>query len=111
VVASGIAYTILRPTFFTEIWLSPAVGFDATNATATIYGAGQNPISWISLGDVAEFAVCCRDNPEARNAILELGGPQALSPHGPRACQVPNQANVCARARDTHIGWMMPSSA
>ena len=48
--------------------------------TATLYGAGHNPISWISLGDVAEFAVRSIDNPAARNAPLELGGPEALSP-------------------------------
>ena len=30
--------------------------------------------------DVAQFAVRCLDNPAARNATLELGGPEALSP-------------------------------
>lgn len=27
-IASGMAYTILRPSCFMEVWLSPAVGFD-----------------------------------------------------------------------------------
>jgi len=27
-------YTILQPTFFTEVWLSPALGFDPAHATA-----------------------------------------------------------------------------
>jgi uncharacterized protein YbjT (DUF2867 family) len=63
-----------------EVWFSPAVGFDAANAKAQIYGAGENPISWISLQDVAQFAVESLDNPAARYATLELGGPQALSP-------------------------------
>lgn len=78
--ASGMSYTILRPSCFMEIWLSPAVGFDYPNAKATIYGAGENKLSWISLYDVAEFAVESLDNPAARNAVLELGGPEALSP-------------------------------
>ncbi len=77
---SGLSYTILRPSYFMEVWLSPAVGFDAANAKATIYGNGNNPIRWIALGDVAEFAVRSLDNPAARNAILELGGPAALTP-------------------------------
>ena len=77
---SGMTYTILRPTYYMQIWLSPAVGFAAANATATIYGNGEQPISWISVYDVAEFAVESLDNPAARNAILELGGPAALSP-------------------------------
>ena len=77
---SGMTYTILRPTFFTEVWLSPALGFDAPNATAQIYGGGQNQISWISFQDVAQFAVSALDNPRAKNAVVELGGPEALSP-------------------------------
>jgi len=77
---SGLIYTILRPSYFMEVWLSPAVGFDAANAKAAIYGRGQNPISWIALQDVAKFAAASVDNPAAKDATLELGGPQALSP-------------------------------
>jgi uncharacterized protein YbjT (DUF2867 family) len=77
---SGMTYTILRPTCFTEVWLSPALGFDAPNATAQIYGGGQNQISWISYQDVAQFAVAALDNAHAKNAVIDLGGPQALSP-------------------------------
>ena len=77
---SGMTYTILAPSVFMEVWLSPALGFDAANAQARIYGSGTNPISWISLGDVAQFAVLSLDHPAARNATLELGGPAALSP-------------------------------
>jgi uncharacterized protein YbjT (DUF2867 family) len=77
---SGMAFTILRPSFFMEVWLSPALGFDYPNAKATIYGKGQNKISWISLGDVAQFAVDSVVNPAARDAVIEMGGPEALSP-------------------------------
>ena len=77
---SGMTFTILRPTFFAEVWLSPALGFDAPNATAQIYGGGQNQISWISFQDVAQFAVAALDNAQARNAVIGLGGPEALSP-------------------------------
>ena len=77
---SGMTYTILAPSVFMEIWLSPALGFDAANAHARIYGSGTNAISWISVGDVAQFVVLALDHPAARNAILELGGPAAISP-------------------------------
>jgi NADH dehydrogenase len=77
---SGLAYTVLQPTFFTEVWLSPAVGFDVANASARIYGSGQSKISWISYFDVARFAAACVDNPAARNCVIKLGGPEALSP-------------------------------
>jgi len=75
-----MSYTILQPTFFMEAWLSPAVGFDFPNAKATLYGDGKNKISWISISDVAAFAVAAVDHPGARNKVLRLGGPQALSP-------------------------------
>lgn len=77
---SGISYTILQPTCFMEVWLSPALGFDAANAKAEIYGSGENKISWISFRDVAKFAAESLDNPEADNAVIELGGPESLSP-------------------------------
>ena len=76
----AMTYTILQPTFFSEVWLSPALGFDPANGKAQIYGAGDKPISWISLQDVARFAVAVLDNPSAANATIKLGGPDALSP-------------------------------
>jgi len=79
--ASGkMKYTILRPTFFREIWLGPHLGFDAANHKATIYGHGANKISWIAVNDVAAFAVASLDNEAALNRTIDLGGPVALSP-------------------------------
>lgn len=77
---SGLDFTILRPSLFMESWLGPHLGFDYPNAKAAIYGAGRNKISWISLHDVAAFAVECLDSKAASNAVIELGGPEALSP-------------------------------
>ena len=77
---SGLNYTILQPTYFMEVWLSPMLGFDYPNAKATIYGEGKNRISWIAVKDVASFAVAALDNPAANNTVIELGGPEALSP-------------------------------
>ena len=77
---SGLNYTILQPTYFMEVWLSPALGFNYPNAKATIYGEGRNKVSWIAIKDVASFAVASLSNPAAKNRIIELGGPEALSP-------------------------------
>lgn len=76
---SGLIYTILRPTGFMEIWLSPYVGFDFANAKATIYGSGENKISYISLHNVADFAVEAVSNSAAQNSVLELGGSHAFT--------------------------------
>ena len=79
-IESGMTYTILRPTFFMETWLSPALGFDVAARRARIYGSGENPISWISFPNVAEFAVRSLETAAARNATFTLGGPEALTP-------------------------------
>jgi uncharacterized protein YbjT (DUF2867 family) len=79
-IVSGLPYTILRPTFFMDVWLSPLVGFDPANARAQIFGEGTQPISWIALGDVAELATHAVINPAHQNRTFGLGGPQALSP-------------------------------
>ena len=63
-----------------EVWLSPVLGFDYPNAKANIFGEGKNKVSWIAIKDVASFAVDSLDNPAAKNRIIQLGGPEALSP-------------------------------
>jgi uncharacterized protein YbjT (DUF2867 family) len=77
---SGMTHTILQPTCFMEVWLSPALGFDPAHAKARIYGDGRNRISWISFRDVARFAVAGLAGGAARNVTVKLGGPEALSP-------------------------------
>jgi uncharacterized protein YbjT (DUF2867 family) len=77
---SGMTHTILQPTFFTEVWLSPGLGFDPANGKAQIYGGGVNRISWISFQDVARFSVAALTPARAANATVKLGGPDALSP-------------------------------
>jgi len=77
---SGMTWTILRPSYFMEVWLSPNVGFDFNQRKATLYGDGERKISFISLGDVAEFAVRAVQTGEPANTAIELGGPDAFSP-------------------------------
>jgi uncharacterized protein YbjT (DUF2867 family) len=77
--SKNFTYTILQPTYFMDIWLGPAMGFDRVRAKAVIYGDGKNKISWIAIKDVASFAVASLDNPAAQNAVIQLGGPDDLS--------------------------------
>lgn len=39
---------LLRPSYFMEMWLSPALGFDPVEGTARIYGSGEAKVSYIS---------------------------------------------------------------
>ena len=78
--ASSMQAVVLRPSYFMEAWLSPALGFDPAKASARIYGSGQAKVSYISAHDVAEFAVAAVAMSEGdRAVILEMGGPEALS--------------------------------
>ena len=77
---SGMTWTVLRPSYFMESWFSPQLGFDAAAGRARIYGAGREPISWVARDDVAAFAAEAVDSEEARNATLEIGGPEAIAP-------------------------------
>jgi uncharacterized protein YbjT (DUF2867 family) len=79
--ASGLGYTILRSSFFMEYWLSPLIGVDYPNRKATLFGAGENPISWITIRDVAEAAAIAADAPAAKDQVIDIGGPAALSPN------------------------------
>ena len=78
--ASPIQTVILRPSFFMEVWLSPALGFDPVAGTVRIYGSGREKVSYVSAFDVASFAAAAvtRRYPEEKT-ILEIGGPEPQS--------------------------------
>ena len=73
-------YTVVQASWFMEVWLSPALGFDYLKAEAHIYGQGINPISWVSYRDVGEICAIAVRHPAAERQIIEFGGPEAISP-------------------------------
>lgn len=78
--AKGLNFTIVQASWFAEVWLSPALGFDYANGSVRIYGPGVNPISWVSFADVAEMCAVALRHPAARRKVIEFGGAEALSP-------------------------------
>jgi nucleoside-diphosphate-sugar epimerase len=62
------------------VWLSSALGFDYPHARARIYGSGLKPISWVSYRDVSEFCIASVLRSVAGRSVIEVGGPEALSP-------------------------------
>ena len=77
--ASKMRATILRPSYFMEMWLSPALGFDPASGRARIYGSGEAKVSYISFHDVVTFALAVAANPSHPSAFLEMGGPEPVS--------------------------------
>jgi NADH dehydrogenase len=78
--SSGMAYTIIQASYFMEVWLTPALGFNVAEGRARLYGDGDQPISWISYRDVARAAADAVVEGVGRDMVVELGGPEALSP-------------------------------
>ena len=76
---SGLGYTILHPPLFMESWLGPRLFADTAAGTATVYGNRDVRFRYVAVGDVAEVAVRCVDNPATRNAVIPFGGPEALT--------------------------------
>jgi uncharacterized protein YbjT (DUF2867 family) len=77
---ADLEFTSIQASYFMEVWLSPALGFDYNHGRVRLYGDGSKPISWVSFGDVAEFCIAPVLRSVASRSVLEVGGPEALSP-------------------------------
>jgi uncharacterized protein YbjT (DUF2867 family) len=106
--ASGLDNVILQPSFFMDIWFSPALGWDLKAGKAQVFGAGDAPISFIALGDVAAYAVAALEAPGVTNQMIPLGGPEAITPR--RAVEVIEQA-VGKKFKVTTVPGFVPTLA
>lgn len=80
---SGLAYTILAPNYFMELWISMVVGIPLqAGLPITLVGKGERVHSFISIADVAAFACSVIAHPAAIDKRLALGGPEALTWRG-----------------------------
>jgi NADH dehydrogenase len=77
---SGLPYTILSPNLFAEVWVGMVVGGPLrAGQPVTLVGEARRVHSFVSMADVAAFAVAAVDTPAARNATIPIGGPEAVS--------------------------------
>lgn len=73
--ASGMTYTILRPSAFMEWHAHNFLGKDILEkGKATLLGKGEALLNYISARDVAKYAVIGLTNPRACNRTIEVGG-------------------------------------
>ena len=78
--ASGLPFTILAPTAFMEVWPAMVVGLPIVmGQPVTLMGEARSRISFVSVADVAAYAVAAVEHPAAVNRFLVISGPQALS--------------------------------
>lgn len=72
-------HTLRRPFWFSRAFMAGAGHLIDNFGVALVAGSGKTRHAFIALDDVASFLVKAVDKPEARNAIVEIGGPQVLS--------------------------------
>ena len=77
--ASGMAYTILKPGPFMEIWIGSIIGGPlAAGQPVTLVGEGARKQAFVAMADVVAYAVAAVENPCADNQeILIAGAPPA----------------------------------
>ena len=77
--ASGLTWTIIRPTAYMETW-GTLIGEPLLKTGRTrIFGSGNNPINFVSAHDVARFVELAVVDPAMRGEVVEVGGPENLS--------------------------------
>jgi len=83
--AAPLRSTIVRPDFFSEVWLGPALwpmhGIHLGERAARFAGTGDARIRWISYLDVASLIADLVETPAPDHAVVTLAGPRALSPN------------------------------
>lgn len=69
---SGTPWTIVRATAFVELWAE-------IMAKPIVFGRGENPINFVSVGDVAEVTERAVEDADLRGRTLEVGGPEDVT--------------------------------
>jgi uncharacterized protein YbjT (DUF2867 family) len=77
--ASGLAWTILRPTAYLETWMDLLGGPLVATGKTRVFGTGRNRINFVSAIDVARFVELALTDPSLRGKAVEIPGPENLS--------------------------------
>lgn len=77
--ASDLEWTIVRPTVYMETWGELLGAPVLAGRTTRVFGAGDNPINFISADDVARLLVGAVDDEGLARQAVDLAGPENLS--------------------------------
>ncbi|HLX56044.1 MAG TPA: SDR family oxidoreductase [Ktedonobacteraceae bacterium] len=77
--ASGLSFTILRPSAFMDLWIQLVGQPIIEQGKTIIFGRGTNPINFVAVEDVARFVGIALEDARARNRVIEVGGPENLT--------------------------------
>jgi uncharacterized protein YbjT (DUF2867 family) len=76
---SGLSWTILRPTVFTETWGNMMLTSATESGKIMVFGRGDNPANYVSVVDVAALVDLAVADRALRGRIIEFGGPDELT--------------------------------
>jgi uncharacterized protein YbjT (DUF2867 family) len=77
--ASGLGWTIIRPSSYLETWVGAIGAKLAEGGKAMVFGPGRNPINFVSAHDVAAAVDLAVHDPSLHGQVVEVAGPQNLS--------------------------------
>ncbi len=72
---SGLRHTIVRAAAFIELWKELL----RKGPRPVIFGAGNNPINFVSVATVADAVITATTDPTLRGQVLEIVGPEDLT--------------------------------
>jgi uncharacterized protein YbjT (DUF2867 family) len=71
---SGVPWTIVRPTAYFETWIGVLEQTARRSGRPLVFGRGDNPVNFVSAGDVAALLELVITDPSTRGRTLEIGG-------------------------------------
>ncbi len=77
--ASGLDWTIIRPTAYMETWAKLIGEPLITTGKTRLFGRGRNPINFVSVHDVARVVERAIDDRAMRGEVVDIGGPENLT--------------------------------
>ena len=77
--ASGVPWTVVRAAAFAELWAEILRSTASTSGRVQVFGRGENPINFVSVGDVATAVVHAVTDPALRGQVLTVAGPENLT--------------------------------
>jgi uncharacterized protein YbjT (DUF2867 family) len=77
--ASGVGWTIIRPTAYLETWLGLIGGPLVAKGKTLVFGRGHNPINFVSALDVARFVDLAIADRSPLGTVVEVPGPENLT--------------------------------
>jgi hypothetical protein len=72
--ATGLAWTIVRPSAYLQTWTDVIGGKLAGGGQAMVFGRGENPINFVSARDVAAVIATILPDPSHLGAIVDVPG-------------------------------------